>query len=466
MKAYATVGLAALLSSASPSMAFDSGSSGSDGVLNPNVDTLVTLPPSGILNYTSINIPVGVTVRFSRNGLNAPATLLVSGNATIAGTLDVSGEAAPDSNGAGNGNIADDGLPGKGGVGGFPGGSGGKPEAVPANARVAQAGIGPGGGRPSPTATANCYGGGGSFGDRGAASGCGAQQSDAYGNPDLLPMVGGSGGAGGNAYVSTGGGGGGGGGGALLLAVTGSLQVSGSILANGGAGGRVGNTYTDGGNPGGGGSGGAIRLVATSLGGNGAISATGGRVGSWGNSSPNAFASVGRIRLEAETFTRTAATTPPYTQGAPGALVVTGVPTIRIASVAGQNAPAEPTGNGDIVLPADAPNPVAVGLATTEVPLGTTISVIVSPPHGAPTTSISSGLQGSVANATATASITLPDGPSVLLATLSFSTSEAQQQALSRYTEGEPVVSVELAASASGAQQTILITSSGRRVVL
>ena len=466
MKAYATVGFAALLSCATPSMAFDSGSSGSDGALTPNVDTLVTLPPSGILNYTSINIPVGVTVRFSRNGVNTPATLLVSGNATIAGSIDVGGEGAPDSNGAGNGNIADDGLPGRGGPGGFPGGSGGKAEAIPANARVAQAGIGPGGGRPSPTTAANCFGGGGSFGDRGAASGCGSQQSDAYGNPDLLPMVGGSGGAGGNAHLSTGGGGGGGGGGGLLLAVTGTLQITGSIVANGGVGGRVGNNHSDGGTPGGGGSGGAIRLVATSLGGNGAISATGGRAGSWGNSSNSNFGAVGRIRLEAETFTRTAATTPPFTQSAPGALVVVGVPTIRIASVAGQAAPAEPTGNGDIVLPADAPNPVPVGLATTQVPLGTTISVIVSPPHGAPTTSISSGLQGTVAQATATASITLPDGPSVLLATLSFSTTAAQQQALSNYTDGEPVVSVELAASASGAQHTILITASGRRVAL
>ena len=36
--------------------------------------------------------------------------------------------------------LADDGLPGSGGPGGFPGGNGGKPDSVPANARVAQAG--------------------------------------------------------------------------------------------------------------------------------------------------------------------------------------------------------------------------------------------------------------------------------------------------------------------------------------
>lgn len=459
------LGLAAFVSL--PALAFDSGSTGADGALAPNVDTQIALPASGVLNYASINIPTGVTVRFTRNALNMPVTLLVTGNATIAGIIDVSGGAAADSNGAGNGNVADDGLPGSGGPGGFPGGTGGTVDAVPANARIAQAGIGPGGGRPSPAATSpNCYGGSGSFGTRGATSGCTAVQSDAYGNADLLPIVGGSGGAGGNAFVNTGGGGGGGGAGALLIAVSGTLQITGSVLANGGAGGRVGNNYNEGGTPGGGGSGGAIRLVATTLSGNGAITATGGREGSWTNNNNSGTGGVGRIRLEAETFTRTAATNPPYSQGVPGALVVTGVPTIRIASVAGQAAPAAPTGNSDIVLPADAPNPVAVGLATTGVPLGTTISVIVSPPHGAPTTSISSGLQGAIGAATATASITLPDGPSVLLATLSFSVAGAQQQALSQYTGGEPVMSVELAAGLTGAGQTTLITASGRRVSL
>ena len=185
-----------------------------------------------------------------------------------------------------------------------------------------------------------------------------------------------------------------------------------------------------------------------------------------GNSATNVFGSVGRIRLEAETFTRTAATNPPYTQGAPGSLVVTGIPTIRIASVGGHDAPAEPTGNSDIILPTDAPNPVAVGLAATHIPLGTTISVTVSPPHGAPVTTVSGGLQGSLDFSTATASVSLPEGPSVLFATLSFSTTQTQQQALTRYANGEPVMSVELAASANGEQRTILGTATGRRIAL
>ncbi|RYG10465.1 MAG: hypothetical protein EON92_12605, partial [Burkholderiales bacterium] len=58
--------------------AFNSGSTGADGVLNPAVSTRITLPSSGILNYTSINIPAGVVVTFKKNDLNTPVQLLVA----------------------------------------------------------------------------------------------------------------------------------------------------------------------------------------------------------------------------------------------------------------------------------------------------------------------------------------------------------------------------------------------------
>ena len=37
---------------------------GVDGAFAPTVNTTVTLPPSGIFNYTSVTIPSGVTVKF------------------------------------------------------------------------------------------------------------------------------------------------------------------------------------------------------------------------------------------------------------------------------------------------------------------------------------------------------------------------------------------------------------------
>lgn len=464
------------LVSAGSVFAFDSGSNGADGVLNPTVDTEVPLPPDGVLNYTEIDIPAGITVSFAPNALNTPVTLLVSGDATINGTIDVSGSDAPPSAGAGDGNLGDDGLSGEGGPGGFDGGRGGIAHDSTASdsPRIAQAGVGPGGGRPSTGRlnNDNCRAGAGSFGTQGDYYDyCSVPVAPTYGNEDLLPLIGGSGGAGGAGRQSTGGSGGGGGGGALLLAVSGTLTMAGDgrIVADGGDSGDLGHDdgADAGGRMGGPGSGGAIRLIASTLDGEGSLSASGGRSG-LNNGSQQEYldGGKGRIRLEAENFTFNGSSDPAFSLAEPGDLVIGGMPTIRIASVGGVAAPTEPSGYGDIVLPSDAPNPVEVGLETANVPVGNTVSVIVNPPGGHPVTVTSTALQGTEANATATASIDLPDGPSVLLATLSFSTSEAQGLALSRFTGGEPVVRVELAHNAQGANQTRLITESGRTVLM
>lgn len=457
--------------------AFDSGSTGADGELAPTVNTEVVLPESGVLNYTSINIPAGVRVSFRANTANTPVTLRVSGDALIAGILDVSGQSAPDSNGAGDGNVADDGLPGRGGPGGYSGGRGGQgdPSTAAGSRRMAAAGVGPGGGRPAVQRFDNlCSGGsGGSFASAGSLVGnsslCGLTAAPIYGSADLLPLVGGSGGAGGHGSAGIGGAGGGGGGGALLLAVSGTLNVTGQILANGGNGGRVGGTgSTELGAVGGGGSGGAIRIVATTLSGNGTISAIGGRVGAYNNGNPsqqNLSGGEGRIRLEAEVLQRTAATTPAFTTGLPGPLALEGVPSLRIARVGGIDAPAAPTGHADVVLSIDAPNPVELVINTVNVPLGNTITVIVNPPGGTPQSVISGPIGGSAANGVATASVDIPPGSSVLLATLSFSVGAAQGGQLAALTGGEPVVQVELAARlGDGAQALTLVTASGRRV--
>lgn len=448
---------------ASPVFAFDSGSTGADGDLSPTAPVEIQLPDSGVLNYTSINIPAGVTVRFRRNAGNTPVTLLVSGNATIAGTLDVSGKAAPGSAGAGDGNVADDGLPGESGPGGFPGGAGGRPDSATGagSLRQGQAGIGPGGGRAYTQLTIMyCASAGGSFGTAGAP-GC-ATAAPTYGTADLLPLIGGSGGAGGTGSTLTTGGGGGGGAGALLLAVSGRLNVTGAIRADGGAGGDMGNAYNTEGTPGAGGSGGAIRLVATTLEGNGALSVAGGRSGRWsGGSDASNAGGAGRLRIEAETCTRSGCSA-----ALPGPLFITGLPSLRIASVAGIAAPPAPTGSADIVLPADAPSTVALVIEARNVPLGNTATIIVTPARGNPTSATSTALVGSEASSTANASVSLGDGNSVLLATLSYSVSAAQQQALSAYTDGEKVLRVELTAGMGGNTETVLVTESGRRVVM
>lgn len=469
----------ALLAFAAAAQGFESGSTGADGAFNPTVDRVVALPDDGVFNFTSVNIPVGVTVRFERNTLNTPVRILVSGNATIDGIIDLSGQPSPAVGSAGGGVIADDGLPGLGGPGGFDGGRGGEPGA---SGFAGGQGVGPGGGFPSLWQTNSggvlygCGGGGGGFGANGGngryfgpgnISICSGSQlasgGPAYGNERLAPLIGGAGGGGAAGGGSFAGSGGGGGGGAILLAVSGTLSVNGSIRANGGNGGAVGGASTGG--VGGGGAGGGIRLIATTLSGNGAISATGG-TGASTETSAGGSGAPGRIRFEAQTMSRTAATTPQFSFGAPGAVFLTGLPSLRIASVAGIAAPLVPTGSADIVLPVDQPNPVQVVVNAVNVPLGNTATVTLTPATGNATSVVTNALNGTVAQSSASASIAIPDGPNTLLASVSFTVTEAQSVAFQGVTDGEPVREVRLLASLTGASQTVLVTASGREIVM
>ncbi len=111
----------ALLATPMLAAVFNSGSTGADGDFNPTLNTELPLPPDGIFNFKSVNIPQGVTVTFKRNAANTPVYMLVQNDATIAGTIDVSGGNAVDVGSAGDGNMTDDGTPGVGGPGGFDG---------------------------------------------------------------------------------------------------------------------------------------------------------------------------------------------------------------------------------------------------------------------------------------------------------------------------------------------------------
>lgn len=467
-----------------PAVAFESGSTGTDNAFNPTVNTTLDLPPSGIFNFTSVNIPTGVTVTFRKNTTNTPVTILASGNVTIAGTINVSGSNSTHVGAAGDGNLGDDGIPGKGGPGGYDGGAGGK---VP-NGRAGN-GLGPGGGGggnyvsswgPTEGGGAGYAGNGGighgwyngyreNYGNTGTAG-------TSYGSSVLLPLVGGSGGGGGGAGGSFRGAGGGGGGGAIVIAASGTVSITGAIYARGGISGlSAGSGY---GAVGGGGSGGAIRIVATAISGNGTIDAyrgyAGYRNGSWDNGSYTQYdwesygaGSSGRIRLEAETFTRTAVSNPAHVFGAPGPVFVAGLPTLRIASVAGVSSPAEPTGNADITLPSTTANPVTVVFQTTGVPVGNTVKLTVKPANGAPVSVISPALTGATENATASIDVNLAPGPSALEATTTYTIVASLGEALgNQYAKGERVEKIEVAAGMTGGSTVTLITVSGKRFAM
>ena len=463
--------------------AFDSGSTGADGAFSPTVNTVVSLPASGLFNYTTVNIPAGVTVTFQRNTTNTPVVILASGNVTIAGTLSVSGASGTNVGAAGDGAQGDDGQPGRGGPGGYDGGKGGLP-----NNRTTGfggPGQGPGGGAAGFADTrlnTGCVdnggwatgGTGGGFGAAAAAAGpsnfnCGGlnwiqlQGGIAYGSSLLLPLIGGSSGGGGAGGLAFDGGGGGGGGGALLIASSGTVNVTGALLANGGNGGSGSGAGIGG--AGGGGAGGAIRIMATTLAGNGSISAAGGNAGSVSGQTHSVFGASngapGRVRFEADTITRTAAANPVATADTPGSIFVAGFPTLVISSVAGVSAPASPTGTADITLPAGTPNPVTVVFTTSNVPVGNTVSLKVIPQSGNPTSALSPALTGSTASATTSVSVSLPVGPSVLQAQTTFTIVASLGDALRNFAGNERVEKITLSATLGGKSRMTLITVSG-----
>lgn len=472
-----------------PAWAVDSGSTGADGALNPTVNTEVVLPSSGILNYTTVNIPVGVTVKFKPNAANTPVYLLASGDVTIAGTIDVNGKDAAATGTDGDGMQGDDGVPGLGGPGGFAGGRGGRDDAAQRPAIIrGGAGLGPGGGfggvEGGDGCTATGYyhylGAGGAYGANAyqyyAVGRCGSavSRANAYGSTLLQPLVGGSGGGGGLGGTNYPGSGGGGGGGAILIASSGTLKVTGSITAIGGDGGGLAGTGV--GARGAGGSGGAIRLLASNVTGTGTLSAVGGCINSGGNRRQfcgsdgglNQYGgAIGRIRIEGDAISYTGANSPTYVRGDVGPVFIAGAPTLRIASVAGQAVPAVPTGSNDVTLPATTTGPVQITFETANVPVGNTVQLRVVPAYGTTSEALSPAITGSTGAGTAAVSIVLPQGPSTLQATTTYTVIVAMEdhqliEKLSRLAQNERVEKVEVTVALQGGARAKLITDSGK----
>lgn len=406
--------------------AFVSGSTGADGAFNPTANTTVTLPPNGVLNYTTVNIPSGVTVTFNKNAANTPVYMLATGDVVITGTLSVN---------ASNGTS----IPGDGGPGGFGGGTGGTMYDRGGK------GLGPGGGFPG-NFNGGCdwnknNGGGGGFGTVGSNA-CSTGGST-YGSERLLPLIGGSGGGGGggpaNPSMS-----GGGGGGAILVASSGTITVNGSITANGGSGVNSG---------GGSGSGGGIKLVANIISGTGSLVAVG------GFGSPGA-GGAGRIRMEFFSNSSKMTTNPASSLGSPGEVFVSAQPGLTITSIGGQSAPANPTGNynqPDIPLPSTTTNPVTVNISAANIPVGTTVKVRVIPQYGVDS-SVNTTLSGTDQSSTASANVTLSTTYSNIV------TAEATFTVVAMYYNGEQIDKVHVAATMGGKSETTYITKSGKTI--
>ena len=434
---------------------FTSGSTGADGPFAPTTSQTILVPDSGVFNFTTVNIPVGVTITYTRNNLNnKPVTILASGDVVIAGSINIDGKGGS-SNGFG----------GVGGPGGFGGGSGGYGFDQSFSGVPGEGPGGGGGGLGSATLTSPGSGGGGGFGTNGGTGGggtSGGQFGQRYGTVTIIPLIGGSGGGGGASVNNSRGGPGGGGGGAVLIASSGSITISGSITARGGNG-NIGNAG------GAGGSGGAIRLIANTVSGGGNLNVGGGAGGGANISFGGASGGQGYIRIEAFDFNGFVGSSTPtniISFALPHPVTSPTSPTLRIASIGGVNAPSTPLGTlqgvPDVIVPSSQTNPVTVALEGSNLPLGTIIQVTLTPSKGARTTVQSTGLAGTEAASTATASINLPGGISVVSALAVIDLALAKLDPI--FLDGERVRRIEVAATFGKPSELIYVTESGRRI--
>jgi hypothetical protein len=398
---------------------FESGSTNALGAFNPGADVVVDLAEheDGILNYTTITIPAGVTVTFTRNARNTPVYMLASGDVTINGTINVSGSGI-----RGTANSPEGAEPGFSGPGGFDGGAGGKSMLNLDPATRGSRGLGPEGGEES----TNASGGSG------------------YLNAQLIPLLGGSGGAGLSGNASLYGLAGGGGGGAILIASSGTVTLNGSIVSDGGAVCPFGCIF---GGPG------AIRIVAQRLLGTG-------------------FTRGGVTRLESceGNFLGSSQSTSSTFGRPPNPVFVAALPTLRIVSVAQQAIPDPPAGSflsaPDVVLgPGTASAQVA--LAATNVPTTPTtrVNVVVIPKYSAPMTIMSTPLNGSFDNSTATATIPLTPGETIVMATVTVDVDITEGEPLvTGGIAGERIAQLKVGATYGGGSSVVYVTESGREI--
>jgi len=401
--------VATCLALLSPAFAqFDSGSSGADGALNVTSNTSIPVQEDGIHEYTTINVANGATLTFTRNSLNTPVILLAQGEVTIAGTINLNGEAG---RGVGDPLAGAPGSEAIPGPGGYLGGVGAVP-VFKGGSGIGTSGGGPGGGAAANDPSGSPTNGYGRAGNGGSHFTAGAKAADnpnqpapTYGDIDLLTLTGGSGGAGGNFISSTDsvydGPGGGAGGGGILIASSTSIIVSGTIQADGGAGqGGFGGAAAGTTNGSGGGAGGSIRLIANAVSGDGRLYTRAG-----GGASPGG---VGRIHIEGFSVTgniiNNSQPAPGVTHPGPVKLPDANIPTIQILTIGGQTVPTPPTGSTtvpDVTIPASTPNPVTIEIATTNIPDGAIIHLRITLSSGDIVAADSAPVSGNATTASA-----------------------------------------------------------------
>jgi hypothetical protein len=331
-----------------------------------------------VFKYSHVTIGANAKVTFKNHGTRAPVVWLVSGSVIINGTLDLSGQSARDVWTSSTVGFAYHplhrplgGVPTEPGPGGFRGGAAWRDGNV-----LNGPGFGPGGG-PGASGTNDGRENGGlsaGFGIDASRWWAEIPAGVKYGNPSLVPLIGGSGGGG--STDGTWGWSGGAGGGAILIACTNNISFgTGRLISHGGNG-----DY----NSNGAGSGGGIRLICANLVGSGELSARGG-------GGTVSVAGSGRIRLERVANDNTLNITPAPSVvdlldgSTPIVWPPVGSPQAKVLSINTQAAPADPKASfgaatPDVALPLVSSADVII--ETINVEEASTVMVRIAPRNG------------------------------------------------------------------------------------
>jgi hypothetical protein len=427
---------------------FSSGSTGADGAFNPTTDAVITVNQAEY-NYTTINIPEGVTVTFVPDAVNNyPVVWLAQGDVTIAGTVDLSGGAGH----PGNSSVPTRSI---GGPGGWSGGVGAQaPISNPDVSLRATAGMGPGGAREGSQDSDAGSGAGYRVDGNAGYSAASNLVGESYGNSFGIPLLGGSGGAGAT-FSNQPGSGGGAGGGAFLIASSTEIDIAGSVISRGGNGGVSTGSYG-----GGGGSGGMIRLVANHIAVSGTLNAAGGIGGDPGSTvGRGGTGSDGRVRLDAFTFDLTGSSVPIASTGVPVLSDLPGdAPQLRVTTVAG-NTVTDPKGSQavpDVTISSS--SAVNVAVAAANIPLGTVVTLRMYAANAPSTEVQTTGLTGTLENSTASASVEFAPGITQIVATASFTPTK------STVIDGQQVSRVDVSTTPNGQMEVVYITEEGASI--
>jgi hypothetical protein len=352
-------------------------SDGSDGALNITTNTVIDLRLASyapwnhnnstnagngvydsnqwavVFKYSSVNVASNATLTFSNHQTHAPVVWLVQSNVVINGTVRVDGQYKISSYPTGL-------IPSEPGPGGFRSGSAGP--------------------------TGNSYGYG--LGADNNSDHVPSKYASVYGNPQISPLIGGSG------NYADGSTGAAGGGGAILIAAGSSVTINGAVTAKGAT--AEHQPAADG----------AVKIIADKVLGAGTIDAS----------------VDGRTRIEANQVSSQLNIFPNTVAVPPGAIAniwpAASAPTVSVVSVNGSPAPGDPLAglltSSDVNLSTN--GVVSIMLQTQNFPPSGTVAVRVNPKYGTYFYANAVYQSGTFASSTWKATATLPPGFCVLQA--------------------------------------------------